>query len=279
MRATCGAPHKLSSNESGIGNRTFKREPEAVIDAEKMLGSLVKNALSGGRGRGRTRKRRGSSGASSVFGVKKSALAMGALGTAIAAFEHFSGKDTDQIGRGSAGQGAPPGTPTTPPPATTAAPLPPLPPVPGAAAPPAPPQGLPPLPPAPGSPPAVQETPPTTDSGSEEALLLIQAMIAAAHADHDFDDDERATILKAVEESGVSGDDRAFLLGELDHPKSLTALAAKATSPDLARQVYLASLMAIVVDTEAEESYMAKLAERLGLSQSDVDELEGMLDE
>jgi len=237
-----------------------------MIDAERMLGSLVRSALSGKGTRSRKgrRSKRSLRGATSSLGIPKSAIAMGALGTAIAAFEHFSGKDTDQIGRSS--------TPT-PPAGTPAAPLPPLPPTPGAAT--SPSADLPPLPTSGGA------RTPNTSSGSEasdEALLLIQAMVAAAHADHDLDGEERSRILDAIDQAGLSDDDRAFLVEELEHPKSLTALVTRATTPDLARQVYLASLMAIDVDSPAEEAYLAKLAERLELSQESIDELAAMLE-
>jgi len=241
-----------------------------MIDAERMLGSLVRSALSGKgtRSRKSRRSKRSLRTATSSLGIPKSAIAMGALGTAIAAFEHFSGKDTDQIGR----SGAP-----TPPTGASAAPLPPLPPTPTPTSSPAtsPSADLPPLPTSGGA------RTPNTSSGSEtsdEALLLIQAMVAAAHADHDLDGEERNRILDAIDQAGLSDDDRAFLVEELEHPKSLTALVTRATTPDLARQVYLASLMAIDVDSPAEEAYLAKLAERLELSQESIDELAAMLE-
>ena len=46
---------------------------------------------------------------------------------------------------------------------------------------------------------------------------------------------------------------------------------------ELARQVYLASLMAIEVDTAAEQAYLGRLARSLKLSEAEVIELEEML--
>ena len=63
-----------------------------MIDAERMLGSLVRSAMSGDKRRGRKRRRRrggGHLGASLLGGAGKGALAMGALGVAMAAFEHL----------------------------------------------------------------------------------------------------------------------------------------------------------------------------------------------
>ena len=68
------------------------------------------------------------------------------------------------------------------------------------------------------------------------------------------------------------------MLEELEHPIDLATLAEGAASPELARQVYLASLMAIEVDTRAEENYLARLASRLSLDQDEVREIEGLLE-
>ena len=46
--------------------------------------------------------------------------------------------------------------------------------------------------------------------------------------------------------------------------------------PDLAAQVYSASLMAVTVDTEAERRYLDKLAKSMGLSQSVVNNIESL---
>ena len=102
-------------------------------------------------------------------------------------------------------------------------------------------------------------------------------MIAAANADHEVDDQERDRILKALGATGLGDEERQFILSELESPIGIRALASKATTPDLARQVYVASLMAIEVDTTAEENYLARLAKALDLSAEDVGELEEML--
>jgi uncharacterized membrane protein YebE (DUF533 family) len=217
-----------------------------LIDTERMLGSLVRNAIGGGR-RGR-RRRRGSS----FLGLRKSALGLGALGVAIAAFEHFTQQKTADV---------PPGL-SSPPPV-------PLPPLPG--------------PPvsrvhAAGVGTLVPPPPPGSTEDRDEALLLVHAMIAAANADHRIDDEERRRILEAMHESGVGAEEREFLLGEFENPMDLATLASHAAEPDLARRVYLASLMAIDVDTPAEANYLARLAERLGLDHEQVQELESILE-
>lgn len=214
-----------------------------MIDAERMLSSLVRSAIGGGR-RGRRRRRR-----SSFLGLRKGALGLGALGVAIAAFEHLTQKKKADVQA-----------------ASSQPPLPPLPAPPAARA------------QAAGAGSVIPPPPPGSTEDRDEELLLVHAMIAAANADYQIDDEERQRILAAIEESGAGAEEREFLLAELENPMDLATLASHATSPDLARRVYLASLMAIDVDTPAEANYLARLAQRLGLDQEQVQELEEMLD-
>jgi uncharacterized membrane protein YebE (DUF533 family) len=102
-------------------------------------------------------------------------------------------------------------------------------------------------------------------------------MIAAANADYELDDDERARIVAALDEAGFSDEERGFLENEMESPLELGALAEQANTPELAREVYLAALLTIEVDSKAEENWLARLAQRLGLDESTVAELSSML--
>ena len=98
------------------------------------------------------------------------------------------------------------------------------------------------------------------------ASLIIRAMINAAKADGEIDDKERARILGKLDEQGASDEERRFVEGELSKPRDIAALAGQAIrSPDVAVQVYAASLLAIDVDTQAEEDYLLQLAAQLNL--------------
>jgi uncharacterized membrane protein YebE (DUF533 family) len=192
----------------------------------------------------------------------KGMLGMGALGVAIAAFDHFM---KQQKGGAQSFTGAPPGSPS---PGTATATAQPAASAPSAAAPPP----LPPLPPLP--------PPPTATPAKErEALLMIQAMIAAANADYELDAEERERIVRTMEESGLDGSERSVLLAELEKPIDIATLAARATTPALRRDVYLASEMAISADTKAEQNYLARLAKQLGLGEEEVAELRKILKE
>lgn len=103
-----------------------------------------------------------------------------------------------------------------------------------------------------------------------KALLLAKAMILAAKVDGTIDDNERLNILNSLAEAGVSPTARRWVEEEMNAPIDMDALVAEVTSPQLASEVFTASLMAIRVDTDAERTYLATLADRLGLKPVEV---------
>ena len=108
--------------------------------------------------------------------------------------------------------------------------------------------------------------PPSTPAFTSDATaaLVLRAMIAAAKADGHIDDKERARVTGEV--GHVAGDEaKAFIDAELANPTSIDGLAAQATTPELATQVYAASLVAIDPDTDVERTYLATLAAKLGI--------------
>lgn len=232
------------------------------MNAERLLGGIIRGALSegglgasGSRRRGKKRRRK-----NNLFGLSKMQIGMGVIATAVAAFDHFSKQKSSNVAPSGSSIPSQPVTENSPehplPPLPGQSDLPPLPdlstPSPKASATPA---DLPPLPPIPTSVPDPGET----------AKIVIQAMISAASADGDIDDQEKTTILKKVEEAELTDEEHAFLKDELAHPKTVEEIAAGVTNSSMAQQVYIASLLAIEVDTEAERAHMSKLAILLGL--------------
>ena len=63
------------------------------------------------------------------------------------------------------------------------------------------------------------------------------------------------------------------MIREMRKPLDIDALVRGASTPQLAAQVYAASLFAIQVDTLAEQEYLRMLAARLGLERSVVESL------
>ena len=97
------------------------------------------------------------------------------------------------------------------------------------------------------------------------ALTLLHAMIAAAKADGHVDADERARILGRLADIGLAGDDRHFLEQELAGPVDIDRLVRAASTPEVAAEIYAASLLVITPDLPAERAYLDLLAARLGI--------------
>ncbi len=100
---------------------------------------------------------------------------------------------------------------------------------------------------------------------ADHALILLQAMISAAKADGQIDGGEMQRIIGKLEEGGADGEARDFVLQEMRKPLDIDALVARVRTPALAAEVYAASLLAIEVDTPAEEAYLRQLAQKLRL--------------
>ncbi len=90
-------------------------------------------------------------------------------------------------------------------------------------------------------------------------------MVAAANADGRIDAQERKAILGRLAEAGLGDEDRSFVLKELEAPPSVEDILSSVETPELARQVYAVSLLAIDVDTPEERDYLHYLRLRLGL--------------
>jgi uncharacterized membrane protein YebE (DUF533 family) len=96
--------------------------------------------------------------------------------------------------------------------------------------------------------------------------LVLKAMINAAKADGRIEEDEIGRIVGKVQENGASSSDQAFLKAEMAKPMETASLVAAAKGkPELAAQLYAASLLAIEVDTPSEKAYLEQLGKSLGL--------------
>jgi len=96
-------------------------------------------------------------------------------------------------------------------------------------------------------------------------VALLRAMIAAARADGRLDGREREAILARVADLDLGEAERATVWALLEEPVDVDAVAAAATSPERAAELYAAALLAIDVDTPAERGWLGMLAARLGL--------------
>lgn len=218
-----------------------------MFNPEKLLGGL----LMGG-----SRRRSG------LGSLISSGAALGLAGVAMEAVEHFLEKSKPPA------SGSPP---SGSPPIQTSASSPP--PAPGVATPPRPPgESVMPPPPPPPSASMGSESLDATEAG-QEAVLLIRAMIAAANADGVIDEEERNRILKKLETMDLSDQEHSFIVKELLSPAGLEDIVAQIKSPEMAKKVYLVSLLAIEVDTDAERAYMETLARQSSLNDSDLNDI------
>ena len=117
--------------------------------------------------------------------------------------------------------------------------------------------------------------PAKSDPAGQEALglTLIRAMIAAARADGRLDAQESQAIFQRIESLGLDPEDQALLVAEMGQPVDMDAIVNSATSPEVAAEIYIASLLAVDVDTSAEKSYLAMLAARLNIPPELAEEL------
>jgi hypothetical protein len=92
----------------------------------------------------------------------------------------------------------------------------------------------------------------TSSPEQARAILLLRAMIAAAKADGEMDPEERARIVEALRAAGAEDNAQRFVEEELAKPVDLYAITSEVRDATTAAEVYVASLAAIHVDTEAE---------------------------
>ncbi len=108
-------------------------------------------------------------------------------------------------------------------------------------------------------------------------LTLVRAMIAAARSDGTLDAQESQAIFQRINSLPLEHEEKSLLIEEMGRPVDMDAIVNSAANIEMASEIYLASLLAIDVDTTAEESYLAMLAARLKLPPELVAELHNQL--
>ena len=232
-----------------------------MFNPEKLLGKIVGEVVStNGSWSKKGKKKKGSS--SLLGGLASGGGLMTLIGLGVGAYEILK-QQGQQARAGGMPPPAPPGAgpmggpPPPPPPAATAPPPPP------------PPGGVPlspPAAPAVGMPAApVASVLPGLDSAAL-AVRMLQAMVAAAHADGVMDEAEERAVLDRLRGADLDQEEKFFLLDQLHRPKTIEELAAGITDFAVARTMYLLAATAVAIDTEAERAWFDRLARQLGLS-------------
>ncbi len=107
----------------------------------------------------------------------------------------------------------------------------------------------------------------------KRSMALLRAMLAAAKVDGHIDEDEQAKIDVYLQKLDLDPEALHFVKSELAKPLSVKAVAAGADSPAAAAEIYLTSLLAINIDSDAERAYLEDLAQELKLPPEIVSEL------
>lgn len=97
------------------------------------------------------------------------------------------------------------------------------------------------------------------------STAVLRAMIAAAKSDGHIDAAEQQRIFGKLDELQLGTEAKAFVVDELRRPLDIDAVVAPAKTPELATEIYAASVLAIDPDDPAEQAYLQMLAARLKL--------------
>lgn len=97
------------------------------------------------------------------------------------------------------------------------------------------------------------------------AQAMLKAMIAAAKSDGHLDARERELLQGEMARLNADAETRAWFEAELAKPVEPAEVAAGVTSPEMAAEVYLASLLVVDETTTMERAYLDELARRLRL--------------
>ncbi len=123
-----------------------------------------------------------------------------------------------------------------------------------------------------------EPTPEQLQQMDAEAKIIVRAMITAAKADGQIDREELQRIIGKLDDDGLTEEEKMFFQKEAEAPLDLEGVVASAAGrPEMAAQIYAASLLAIEVDTAAEQQYLERLAQGLGLAPEAVQYIEETL--
>jgi len=100
----------------------------------------------------------------------------------------------------------------------------------------------------------------------DHSRAMLKAMIAAAKADGHMDEREHGLVEAELARLDADPATRQWVQAELRRPVEPADVAAAATSPEMAAEVYLASVLVADDTTTMERAYLDELARRLDLA-------------
>jgi uncharacterized membrane protein YebE (DUF533 family) len=90
-------------------------------------------------------------------------------------------------------------------------------------------------------------------------------MIAAAAADGRIDANEQQKIFGSLKQAGMEAGAEEFIARELNNPASIEDLVAGVKTEQEAVQVFTAARVAVELDSQANNDFLVKLANALGI--------------
>lgn len=115
------------------------------------------------------------------------------------------------------------------------------------------------------------------DQVEEHSRAILKALVAAAKADGHVDEQERRMIEAELAQLTEDAELQRWLEAELNKPLDPVEIAAAATTPELASEMYLASVLMIDEDQFMERAYLDELARQMGLDAGLKAELESQV--
>lgn len=106
---------------------------------------------------------------------------------------------------------------------------------------------------------------PPSVQAEERGRTLLLAMVTAAKADGHIDQHERKLLNQYLKQLGGGAAYEEWLANQLDQPLDPGAVALTATSPEMAAELYLASVLVVNEEHFLERAYLDELARQLGL--------------
>jgi uncharacterized membrane protein YebE (DUF533 family) len=116
----------------------------------------------------------------------------------------------------------------------------------------------------------VQSAPPALPAPQADAhgRALLKAMIAAAKSDGHLDERERELVQAELRRTDAGAELSHWVQVELQQPLNAAAVAAQATGPEMAAEIYLASVLVVDETSAVERAYLDQLAQALRLAPS-----------
>lgn len=102
----------------------------------------------------------------------------------------------------------------------------------------------------------------------QHGQAMLKAMIAAAKSDGHLDERERALVKDELQRIAADATTRRWVEDELQRPIDPADVARAATTPEMAAEVYLASVLVVDDTTPMERAYLDALARELKLAPS-----------